>query len=166
MQLSVCAASLSPLQLGCGTPNGAEAVAHAARLFVHNISDDHLLLNLDFKNAFNYLRRDKMLEVVGESTPDLYAFVYSAYAKPSSLFCGNSVLLSEEGVQQGDPFGPLLFCLTIHPMVMQLRSKLRMFYIWMMDLWVVVCQMSFMICSWWRDWVLIWVCSSNIASQS
>ena len=44
-------ASLSPLQLGCGTPNEAEAVAHAARLFVHNISDDHLLL----KNAFNSL---------------------------------------------------------------------------------------------------------------
>ena len=86
-------ASLSPLQLGCGTPNGAEPVAHAARLFGHNISDYHFLLNLDFKNAFNFLRCDKMLEVVGKSTPDLYPFVYSAYAKPSSLFCGNSVLL-------------------------------------------------------------------------
>ena len=89
----------------CGTPNGAEAVAYAARQFIHNIPDDHLQLNLDFKNAFNSLRRDKMLEAVGEATPDLYPFVYSAYAKPSSLFCGNSVLLSEEGVQQGDSLG-------------------------------------------------------------
>ena len=46
-------ASLSSLQLGCSTPNVAEAVGHAARLFIHNIPDDHLLLNLDFKNAFN-----------------------------------------------------------------------------------------------------------------
>ena len=101
---SVCA-SLSLLELGCGTPNRAEAGVHAARLFIHNISDDHLLLNLDFKNTFNSLRRDKMLEVVGESTSDLYLFVYSAYAKPSYLFCGNSVLLAEEGVQQGDTLG-------------------------------------------------------------
>ena len=91
-------ASLSPLQLGYGTPQGAEAAAHAARIYLDNIQADHPLLKLDFKNAFNSLRRDRKLETVRESSPDLYPCVYSAYAEPFSLFCGATVLLSEEGV--------------------------------------------------------------------
>jgi len=49
--------------------------------------------------------------------------------KSSFVFCGNTVFLSEEGVKQGDPLGPLLFYLTIHPMVLQLQSEFRMFYL-------------------------------------
>ena len=48
---------------------------------------------------------------------------------PSSLFCGDHVLQSEEGVQQGDPLGPLLFCLTIHPLVTKLTSEFKVFYL-------------------------------------
>ena len=33
--------------------------------------------------------------------------------------------MSEEGPQQGDPLGPLLFCLTIHPLLMSFKSELR-----------------------------------------
>ena len=51
------------------------------------------------------------------------------YAQTSSLFCRDRVVKSSEGVQQGDPLGPLLFCLTIHPMVEKLRSELRAFYL-------------------------------------
>ena len=70
-----------------------------------------------------------MLEAVSQFAPDLYPFVHSAYEKPSSLFYGDSVIQSEEGIQQGDPLGPLLFCLAIHPMVLQLRSEFRVFYL-------------------------------------
>ena len=121
-------AYLAPLQLGYGTPSGAEAAAHAARFYLQNAQANHLMLKLDFKNAFNCLRRDKMLEAVRKAAPELLPFVHSAYEKSSSLFCGGSILLSQEGVQQGDPLGPLLFCLTIHPMVLQLRSEFRVFY--------------------------------------
>ena len=38
-------------------------------------------------------------------------------------------MLSAEGVQQGDPLGPLLFCLVIHPLVLQLRPELCLFYL-------------------------------------
>ena len=33
--------------------------------------------------------------------------------------------MSEEGPQQGDPLGPMLFCLTIHPLLLNLKSELR-----------------------------------------
>ena len=45
------------------------------------------------------------------------------------LCLGETVLFSAEGVQQGDPLGPLLFCLVIHPLVLQLKSELKIFYL-------------------------------------
>ena len=38
-------------------------------------------------------------------------------------------LQSAEGVQQGDPLGPLLFCLSIQHIVTQLESELALFYL-------------------------------------
>ena len=45
------------------------------------------------------------------------------------LFCGDQVLLSAEGVQQGDPLGPLLFCITIQPLIQNLQSQFKVFYL-------------------------------------
>ena len=103
---------LVPLQLGCGVPLGCEAAAHAMHQYLHHMPQDHLLLKLDFRNAFNSLRRDKMLEAVQQYIPDLSSFMYSAYASPSHLFCVDHILESAEGAQQGDPLVPLLFCTT------------------------------------------------------
>ena len=86
-------------------------------------------MKLDFQNAFNSIRRDKMLEAVQSLAPDLMAFVHSAYSSPSSLFWGDKTLQSSEGVQQGDPLGPLLFCLSIHQLCSQLKSELCLFYL-------------------------------------
>ena len=99
-------ALLAPRQLGYGTPHGAEAAVHAARLFLDNLQPNEVILKLDFKNAFNTIRRDKMLKAVRSLAPDLAPFVYSAYSEPSILFWGEQTLLSREGVQQGDPLGP------------------------------------------------------------
>ena len=120
---------LAPLQLGFGTSMGTEAAAYAARTYLNHLPLDHTLVKLDFKNAFNTIRRDKMLEAARESIPELFPFVFSCYFSPSTLFLHKTTLQSAEGVQQGDPLGPLLFCLTIHPLITHLKSEFRVFYL-------------------------------------
>ncbi len=70
-----------------------------------------------------------MVTAVEELVPELLTLVLSAYSSPSCLFFGEDVIQSSKGVQQGDPLGPLLFCLTIHNMVQQLRSELNLFHL-------------------------------------
>ena len=49
-----------------------------------------------------------MFLAVSDLTPQLLPFVISAYVSPSSLFFGDRVIESREGVQQGDPLSPAL----------------------------------------------------------
>ena len=107
---------LAPHQLGYGMKGGAEAAVHATRLYVQDL-EQQCVLKLDFKNAFNTLRRDKMLHAVHACIAALLPFIHSSYSAPSLLYWGEEIIQSREGVQQGDPLGPLLFCLTIHPLV-------------------------------------------------
>ena len=112
-----------------GVKMGAEAAVHAARLYLRDLDPSKAVLKLDFRNAFNSIRRDKMLGAVREHAPELYPFVFSAYSSPSSLYWGDKTIQSAEGVQQGDPLGPLLFCLCIHRMCSRLESELSLFYL-------------------------------------
>ena len=80
---------LSPRQLGYGVQGSAEAAVHAARNFLSSMPSNHALVKLDFKNAFNSIRRDKMLEASRNLAPDIYPLVFSAYSSPSNLFWGN-----------------------------------------------------------------------------
>ena len=114
---------LAPCQLGYGTALGCEAAVHASRLYLSNLQPGQVILKLDFENALNCIRRDKMLQAVSNLAPELAPFVLASYSEPSTLFWGETSLRSSEGVQQGDPLGPLLFCLTIHKLTSQLESE-------------------------------------------
>ena len=72
---------------------------------------------------------NKLLKAVEENVPSLLLYVYSSYCAPSSLFWEDKILDSAEGVQQEDPLGPLLFCLTIHNLTTQLVSDFKIFYL-------------------------------------
>ena len=87
------------------------------------------MIKVDFRNAFNSICRDMMLKAVENYIPDLLPFVHSAYSSPSILLWGDSHVPSAEGIQQGDPVGPMLFCLTIHELVCNLLSKLKVFFL-------------------------------------
>ena len=65
-----------------------------------------------------------MLERVSEVIPELYKFCHLAYNEHSILQFGEFCLTSQEGSQQGDPIGGLLFCLAIHPILRSTTSPL------------------------------------------
>ena len=60
-------AYLSPAQLGFGVPHGAEAAIHATWLYLSQPPPSHIH---DFSNAFNSIRRDKMLVSINEIAPE------------------------------------------------------------------------------------------------
>ena len=130
-----CETLFRPHQMGVGTPKGAEAAVHAIREYVtHPSSCDKVLLKIDFKNAFNQVRRDVILNQVKQHTPEIYQYVYQSYSQISSLFFGNHsengcVIDSKEGVQQGDPLGPFLFSLAIRELILSCESELNCWYL-------------------------------------
>lgn len=120
-----------PLQFGFGSPGGCEAVAHSARIYLSNNSNIHekAFLKIDFKNAFNMIRRDYMLQIVMENTPELFPFINQCYRSPSFLMFGENVISSARGVQQGDPLGPALFCLSIDSLTRSLSTEYNCWYL-------------------------------------
>jgi len=70
-----------------------------------------------------------MLSKVLERFPSLYPYIYQSYCQPSILFYGQSKILSRRGVQQGDPLGPGLFCVSIEDIVFQMASELNEWYL-------------------------------------
>jgi hypothetical protein len=90
-----------------------------------------LLLLVDASNAFNAVYRSAVMAAVGRYAPDLFEYVaqvYGAGANPWLLFGVDGeakarVLLSQQGVQQGDSLGPLLFALVLLPILQAFRER-------------------------------------------
>ena len=121
----------NPNQLGVGTPKGAEAAVHAIRTYTSSPKvRNKVVLKIDLRNAFNCISRHTMLEKVRIHAPEAYPFVFQCYAMSSYLFFGDQdIILSMEGVQQGDPLGPFLFSLTINDLVKACKSPMNIFYL-------------------------------------
>ena len=75
----------SPIQLGEGVIEGYEAAVHACR-FIDAMPDDYVVAKLYFKNAFNSLHRDAMLQAIHTHVPEIYSFCHLAYYFDSILF--------------------------------------------------------------------------------
>ncbi|XP_021957065.1 uncharacterized protein LOC110853130 [Folsomia candida] len=120
----------SPHQLGVGIKGGAETGAHAARVYYnYPHHTPKAFLKIDFRNAFNEVRRDTLLHTVRDNFPSIFPFVSQCYANPSSLFFGTTSLPSLLGCHQGDPLGPSLFSLVIHPIIKTLDTELNAWYL-------------------------------------
>src|ERR1043165_1245377 len=121
--------SARPYPTGVGVPRGPRATRQATRPRATSMPADDVLVKLDFANAFNTLRRDSLLESVARDIPELYRFAHAAYSCKPMLRHGSNILRSVEGTQQGDPMGPLEFCITLQPILLQLKSELRVAFL-------------------------------------
>ena len=121
--------SLRPVQLGYSTKGGCEAAAHAARRYLGEAGHRRVVFKVDMANAFNSLRRDVFLAAARLRAQGLYRSLWQAYSEPTSLFFGESTLVSATGIQQGDPFGPALFSLGIDNLVRSLDLELNVWYL-------------------------------------
>ena len=101
----------SLIQLRVGVPGGCETIIHTCRRFAFNTPNDHIVVKLDFSNAFNCLHRDSMLESFKQSVPEIYSFCLLSYGNDSVLNYRSRQILSEN-IQQGNELGTnLLYCL-------------------------------------------------------
>lgn len=77
---------------------------------------------LDMNNAFNIVSRAAMLSAVKERAPAFLPVVQLAYGDASSLRVartpeGAAPIQSQGGVRQGKPLAPLIFTLTLQPVL-------------------------------------------------
>ena len=103
---------LAPYQVGVGSRLGAESIIHKSRAWISQAPPDHVLLQLDFKNAYNTLSREQILKAVAKHCPSFLPYAISCYGNPATLFASGFTIASEEGEHQGCPCGPLFFAVT------------------------------------------------------
>ena len=66
---------------------------------------------------------------VATDLPEILNFVKLCYDQSSPLCFGDYTLLSDEGAQQGDPLGPLLFRLTTKRLTRNISSELNLWFL-------------------------------------
>ena len=111
---------------------------------LHN--DNIIIINKKYQNNLmiiivNCIRRDKLFKAIKEFIPELLPYIHSACSALSILLWEGDEINSSEGILQGVPIGPLLFCFTIHKLVSSLMSEFSAFY-WTMAQWVVILMTS------------------------
>lgn len=125
-----CTGDLLPRQLGVGTAGGTEPIVDLLRERVTPASR-WACIQLDLTNAFNSVSRRAVACAAQDHNSSMCRFLRWAYGSSSLLVVrgggdGGSPLLlsSEQGVRQGDPLGPYLFCLGIRPVLERLQQYL------------------------------------------
>ncbi|KAL7610215.1 hypothetical protein Lser_V15G14394 [Lactuca serriola] len=92
------------------------------------------MLTVDFSNAFNLVDRSALLDEVRLRCPSISLWVEFLYGQAARLYLGNTHIRSSTGVQQGDPLGPLLFAIVLHPLLHKIRDNCKLLlHAWYLD---------------------------------
>ncbi len=113
------------LQVGAGIPGGSESQLLRIESALEG-DPDSVVVALDLSNAFNSVSRTEMLRQVQIHAGPLLPQVAMSYGESSDLLVdspgGATIIKSQQGVRQGDAFGPFLFALAIHSVLMAARG--------------------------------------------
>ncbi|GJZ95308.1 putative reverse transcriptase domain-containing protein [Tanacetum coccineum] len=127
---------LSDFQFGVRVSGGAEAILHGVnRVFSEYHNEGSLaMLTMDFSNAFNLVDKSALLHEVRVKCPSISLWVNFLYGQTSRLYIGDTHIWSAIGVQQGDPLGPLLFALILHPLLHKIKDSCKLLlHAWYLD---------------------------------
>ena len=118
------------LQTCAGMESGIEASIHAvADKFKEETSEGVLLV--DAKNAFNLLNIKVAIHNVQHLCPPMYTFLNNSYHQHNKLFLKDgSVIMSKEGVTQGDPLSMAIYALSTRKLIETLREKAPVLQAW------------------------------------
>ena len=122
-------AAFFPSQLGFGVSRATEAAGHTTRCYLQHVQPDYGVVKFYFSNAFNSVFRDVMLQSVYKQLPELHPFVHLCYSKSSHLRFCDFLLSSDKGAQQGDPLGPMLYCMSTLQLTRVISSELNIWYL-------------------------------------
>ena len=120
---------------GVGCKGGVEVIAHSLRDTLNKHKDPSLaLLKIDFKNAFNKIKREHFVPAACKMFPALTEWTEWCYGESTTLLYDHKwEIESTCGVQQGDPLGPLYFCCGINGLVNEILALNPVYNKWYMD---------------------------------
>jgi hypothetical protein len=110
---------LGPSQMAIGVKGGSESAANMSRTMLRERAVKWGSFNTDIKNAFNTISRNHVLSIVDskEELAFLRRPMHAAYGQPAALYTngpqGRAVILSRQGVRQGDGLGSMAFAIGI-----------------------------------------------------
>ena len=112
-------ATLRPHQLGFNGQGACEMAGTTLQACIDALgpTGNWACLSIDIINAFNTIDRNAILASLRTRAPHLVPWAQKSLGQPTLLFCANHTISSEQGVQQGDPLGPLLFAMGIQPAI-------------------------------------------------
>ena len=120
---------LLPLQLGYGTPRGVEAVVHSAHRYLSSLDVNSVMVKLDFSNALNSIRRDKILQSYGRKHHGSTPWSTPHTTNHPSCSLGNHPSSQLRKCNRGTLWA--LFC-SVFPSMMflvNLQSEFKVFYL-------------------------------------
>jgi hypothetical protein len=120
---------LQPIQYGVGIKGGCEYVSHSVSMWVEEILKDpgsnKIIIRLDKKNAFNSIPRAIIRRGILKHCPELLWYFDWCYGSCTRLVMVNGIVLGQSacGVRQGDPLGPLFYCLGLDQVLFEAQQR-------------------------------------------